>query len=456
MVSCSRLAENQRMRPREYPIIAALASGVAARLASIATLVLGLGLCAATHANDAAPPNEIAPPNSPFSFSGYGTLGRSWDDHADLVPIRDISQRPEDNEFTGPTWLLDTRIGVQFAYRPSAEWEGIVQMVARDQEEQTLDSVTELAYLGLLATPETKLRLGRMGPDVFLMSDHRNLGYAYPWVRPPREFYGWIPIYSVDGIDLAHDFRQGDAQWRVKAQLGNSAFTMPMGMETYAFETDSLWGLSLTRQLAPWQLKFGLASFIIGSEGASLAPLHQGLEQLAAAGVPGISSEANSLRREASFLGARVDYFTAGVAYDDGIWLGQAEFSYTRANHAMVPQGYAAYLAAGYRRGDWTPYVMLSASRPSKDLLVPQNDWDLVGQQAFQDVAYRVVNSTRVDQETLALGVRWDFDDQAAVKLQLEHSRIHPWGYTLWFRPLDILDNDERVNQLSLSLDFVF
>ena len=63
-------------------------------------------------------------------------------------------------------------------------------------------------------------RVGRINFDAFLMSDHRHVGYAYPWVRPPSEFYAWIPIFSMDGIDAAYNFQSKDARWRIKAQAG--------------------------------------------------------------------------------------------------------------------------------------------------------------------------------------------------------------------------------------------
>jgi hypothetical protein len=393
---------------------------------------------------------------SPWRISGYGTLSQSWDDRGDLAAIRDFTQRPAQLQDTGPTWRMDTRLGVQLAYRFSPQIEGVIQAVARDQINTSLGSSIDLAYLDIQLAPDHALRLGRIGYAPFLMSDHRNLGYAYPWVRPPREFYSWIPIFSFDGGEFSHDIFQGDTRWRIRAQLGRSGFDIPMGQAAFDFKAADLWSLSLSRQAGPWRLQAGLSGFRSTAEAAPLAGLHAGLEQLAALNIPGISDEAAQLRGETSFRNARLRYFTLGAAYDDGQWLAQAELGYSATNKAIAPASRTGYAALARRLGEFTPYAIFSISRPVKSALAPINDWSSISQEAFQQIAYFVANSTRQDQETLSLGSRWDFDSRAALKLQWDHSRIHPQGYALWFRSPEANTRSSSVNLFTVSLDFVF
>ena len=187
-------------------------------------VVCGLLLCGSILWAGVAVADSLAGPR----LSGYGTLAYAMDDQDDLAPMRDLSQRPQDNFATGNSWRLDSRLGLQVdhPFHPQAEW--VAQFMLRDQIEQDLGSVVELAYLGLMPRPDLDVRLGRLGFDVFLMSDHRNLGYAYTWVRPPQEFHSWIPVFSVDGLDAAYSFHIGDARWRIKAQAGVSQPTLPI------------------------------------------------------------------------------------------------------------------------------------------------------------------------------------------------------------------------------------
>lgn len=396
------------------------------------------------------------PEVSPWRFAGYGTLGYNWDSQSSLAPIRDVSQRPAEMQNTGPGWSMDSRVGVQFAYRFNPQAEFVAQAVARDQVTSNLNSAVDLAYLELLPRSDTKLRLGRVGYDALLMSDHRNLGYSYAWVRPPRELYGWVPLFSVDGVDVTRDIPDGDATWRVKAQIAKGQLVIPMGENNYEFQADRLWSISLLRQSGPWRIKTGASRMYIGTDAAPLAPLRSGLDKIAATNIPGIATEAATLRKEVSFEGATLDYVSLGAAFDDGVWLGQAEFAYSRASTNIAPQSNMGYLAAGRRFGAFTPFAMISASRPRDSKMSATADWGRIGLEALQNTAYYVVNSTRFDQETLSLGLRWDFDPRAALKLQWDHSRIHPYGYALWFRDNDFLLRSTSVNLLTLAVDFIF
>lgn len=416
----------------------------------LAWALLGLALAGPAGAGDVD--GEV----SPLRLSGYGTLSYSGDDRGDLAAIRDFTQRPADGQRTGPGWRLDSRLGVHLAYRFTPQVEGVFQAVVRDQITRSLDSSVDLAHLDIQLNPANALRLGRIGYAPFLMSDHRNLGYAYPWVRPPREFYSWIPIFSLDGGELTHDIFQGDARWRLRAQLGRSAFDIPMGDADFAFQADRLWSLSLAHQAGPWRLQAGLSGFRSAAEAAPLAALHGGLSQIGGLGLPGISAEATALRHATAFKGTQLRYYTLGAAYDDGQWLAQGEVGYSTTDHAIAPASRTAYLALGHRFGDLTPYALFSISRPDKAPLGPRSDWSAIGQAAFQNTAYFVANSTRQDQETLSLGTRWDFDSRAALKLQWDHSRIHPQGYALWFRSPATNSRASSANLFTVSLDFVF
>lgn len=387
-------------------------------------------------------------------LGGFASLGQVSDNRAGIAPVRDISQRPDRGADTGSGWKVDSRLGLQLEYGLSPDVNLVGQLVVRDQERGDPGRSTELAYLALRPLPDLDLRLGRINYDAFLMSDHRNVGYAYTWVRPPGEFYGWIPIFSIDGIDAAWTLPVDDGQWRIKFQLGRSKVELPIG-DGYSFRTRNLAGASIVRQSTSWRFKAAWSRFTVGSEVPAFAPLHQGLEQVAAAGLPGISAEAAELRRELGFRDSRIAYATVGASYDDGVWLGQAELGATAADVDVIPHGRMAYASLGRRFGAWTPYLGFSASRPGNDLRGATHDWGALNA-TLRDRALFVVNATRIEQDTATLGLRWDLHPQAALKLQWDSTRIRPSGYGLWWRDISINLQPSRVNVVTTTLDFVF
>jgi hypothetical protein len=397
-------------------------------------------------------------PPSCFRISGYGTLAYAFDNRDEMAPVRDISQRPKNRYLTGDSWRLDSRLGLQIDYRIHSEANVTVQGVLREQVAQDVDSLIELAYLGLFPHPKVDIRLGRVGYDLFLMSDHRNLGYAYNWVRPPAEYYANIPLFSVDGIDVAYNFFADDAHWKLKALLGSSKPTVPIGMSEYSVDLPELWSLVVTRQAGPWRMTLGVSEYRIGNNPFNLTQLLSGLEQVAAAAAPmgktAIANDAMDMRKNLSFKGTRKRLYALGAAYDDGVWTGQAEYSHTTVNQDMGGAHDHAYMVLGRRFGDWTPFVMAGIVEPKKPIRTAWSDWSEIGQAGLQQTALQVANkTTRFDQKTLSLGTRWDFNERAALKLQWDRSWIENSGYLIWYSPSSM---DSRVDLWTISLDFIF
>ncbi len=406
-----------------------------------------------------APSNARAGEISPFRLSGYGTLACTADDRNDVAPIRDFSQKPDDGHKTdNATWKLDSRLGLQAHYRLSDEVDFLLQGVLRDQVKIDMRNSIELAYAAYKPRADLELRAGRLGYDAFLMSDTRNIGYANLWVRPPTEFYAWIPIFSVDGLDATFRIDTRSAQWRIKAQYGSSYATFPMGEVEYDVETNNLFSLTVERQSGPFRIKAGYSRLSLENEADAFAPLFGGLDAFAAAtrnAFPEMASEAEFISRNLSFKNNRIEYLSLGAVFDNGDWVAQAEVAHSSSDSDAVAHGNMAYFSLGRRIGDWTPYFLFSFIHPTEKPYSPETNWDLVGQGAFQDQAVYLMNSMRAEQRTFSLGIRWDFHNQAALKFQWDHSRVKPY-YGLWFRSLDASERAGSINMWTLGLEFMF
>ncbi|MDM4765145.1 hypothetical protein [Pelomonas sp. SE-A7] len=387
-------------------------------------------------------------------LAGFGTLGQVSDNRSNMAPARDVTQRPRDGEATGSSWRVDSRLGLQAELPLGSTVDLVGQLLLRDQDRVNFNNSLELAYLALRPRADVNLRLGRVSYDAFLMSDHRNVGYAYTWVRPPLEFYGWLPIFSIDGGDASYVVQSSSARWIWKAQLGTARGTIPIGAG-YDFRADRLWSLSLSRQGRLWRLKLAHSRFTSARDPSAFAALHQGLDQVAAASIPGVSTEAAELRTDLAFKGARISYTTLGAAFDNGTWVAQAELGRTTSTQAVLPHGRMAYLGLGRRFGDWTPFLLHSVSRPGNGVRGARNDWGAFNA-TLRDPALFTVNTTRIDQRSSSLGLRWDLLPQAALKLQWDHTEVRPSGYGLWWRSLAINMQGRSVNSTTLTLDFSF
>lgn len=389
--------------------------------------------------------------------SGFGSFAYSHDDAADAAMLRDSTQPVTSG--TDSSLRSDSILGLQAGYRFSPALEVVSQIVWRDRVDSHGRSLIDWAYLAWRPAESVDLRLGRVGLDAFMLSDYRSVGYAQPWVRPPREFYGRIPMHSIDGFDAAWRFDAAGMRWTAKMQVGRADSELPTDDDKhFTLKVRRFHDLTLQAERNDWQFRLGYAAFRLDSE-PDIGPLKAALGTVAAGPYGAISEEAAALNADLRLKGTRVRYLSLGAAYDDGRWQIQGEMARITADSKFVSKGIGAYLSVGYRLGRITPYAVIAGFRPERSGREAINDWSGLGAgaQATQNGAVAALNSFRIDQKTLSLGMRWDFSDRAAVKTQWDRSFVDARGYGLWQ-----IDNrlngarKSRIDVLSVSLDFTF
>ncbi|MEO5346578.1 MAG: hypothetical protein H7834_09405 [Magnetococcus sp. YQC-9] len=405
-----------------------------------------------------------------LQINGFGTLGWIHDDNATSAFVRDLNQRPKDSLpedrswFPNDSWLRDSRLGLQANLRLSSDLSVMTQMVLRNQITHNPGYHLDWALLAWTPMPDLDLRFGRVGYDLFLVSEQRNMGYGYPWIRPPVEFYGWIPLYSLDGFDGSYAWRSNAATWRFKVQGGRSiGIGVPMDEDLYRMTLDQAITATLTYEEGRWLFKAGHSHLRVASEAKPLTPLFNALDGLAGMGLPSVEAQAADLRRNMTFDASRIRLSTVGLVYDDKDWLVQAELGTVSSSIEMNVNHDIAYAGVAKRWGDWTPYTLISAIRPHHRAQSISSNWGdglpanlEAALNGLQQASILAINSSRIHQETMSLGVRYDLNPWAALKWQWDGTHVHPNGYLL--RPGTLLDGSQplTVQAFSVSLDFVF
>lgn len=399
-------------------------------------VVLAAGPLSAT----AAPVHADTPP-SPWSLSGFGTVGITSQSGADGLGFRRTMLQP------GATAAVrtdtDTRAGLQVNWRGVRGWDAAAQVVVLDRApgSPATESV-EWAYAGLPLGPNTRVRAGRTGLDLFLFADSRNVGYALTWARPPVEFYGPLAVSSVDGADFEHRWSTAAATWRTRLGIGRHVTSASLTTgERLALRGRDIRSVHLVREQGGLLLKASaLRSHLQAEAPVGLGDLRSGLDRLAALPVPGLAEQLAPLRRHL-WSGGAVHYRALGAQFDHGPWTLAAEASALRVQDSPL-DARAAYASAGYRHGPVTWYGMAGriaprqAPLPSPDLITPLAP--VLGPQAAAQaqrlVAFAAAAGApfRHDQRTLALGLRWDFASRAAFKLQADRIAVAPVGAGLW------------------------
>lgn len=383
--------------------------------------------------------------------SGFGTLGYLDTSDRDIVFLRDNSQNGE--QARGSGLRRDTRLGLQVNVDFAPHLGMVLQGVAREKIDATLGNSIEWAFARYSPTPDSDIRLGRIGLDLFMLSDGRNVGYTYHWVRPPVEFYGWLPLYYFDGGDFTYRWNSGDAHWQAKLFAGRATADTSLTGLDYHLKLSPGMGATLSWESGPWRLRgsYTYARF------ASEAPAQALTSALRA--VPSfVWPQAAGLASEFELLGTSVTYSTAGFSYSDGSWHVLGELSYTTTEKLLVTRGTRAYLSVGRRVGDFLPFVSYAMSRdPRNPTVAPPPPG--IGLEPLRDVAIAAL-SNQIRQSTWSAGVRWDVAAKTALKFQIDTIRIPGDGYGLWSPLWDLTQppawHGGRRTQFSVALDFVF
>jgi hypothetical protein len=83
------------------------------------------------------------------------------------------------------------------------------------------------------------VRVGRTDLDVFLLTDSRNIGFAYPWVRPPIELYDLVPVTNSDGIGFSYRLPVAGGSNTVEASIGHAHYHYPISNSQYTDTADA-------------------------------------------------------------------------------------------------------------------------------------------------------------------------------------------------------------------------
>ena len=402
------------------------------------------------------PACTFADTSTQHSFSGFASLGLVSSSNENLGFRRDVTFA-EGSDNGEIEWRNDSLVGAQWNGRWTHQWDTTVQVVAKDRFENNLENSIEWAFVRYRPVDGLDVRVGRVGTDIFMISEYRQVGYALPWVRPQHDTYGLLSLYHFDGADITKRFNFDESSFSIKLFYGNSDEKYPTNMGDDIRLDFDLGGITLNYDVGNWKWRGSYIDVtvnndmvpVLGDGIASFAPLWPGAAELA--------TNFNS-------AGKHFTYGELGVNYDNNDWWAQAEVVRLDSDSQLIPSGDFGYASVGKRFGSISLYALGGYTLPEDGLAViqapqiPNNIEQTMMMQGLAFAAQTAFNSARIDQRSLGVGARWDFTAKMALKFQVEEFRIEPTGSNLWL----IVDNQEPIvdqqssTVISLALDVLF
>jgi len=268
------------------------------------------------------------------------------------------------------SFRTDTLAALQFNYKLDEDVQATLQIVATGYNEFKVEA--EWAYIKYQITDQFTVRAGKLRLPFYLNSENLEVGFSYPWVRPPIDFYTQ-ELTSYEGVDVLYRFSTGE--WSHLLQL------LTGGTSSADFKVTDIYGITTQSDYGPW-------SFRLSYQRGTLTVI-----QFPDFSIP------------------KAEYNTASVGYDNGEWFAMGELNELLADTGPTASFVGAYVTAGKRINKFTPHLTY-AKRYSTE----KNDWPFLrAAYAAQDQASEVFSST-----SIILGLRYDITSSMAAKLEYQ------------------------------------
>ena len=252
-----------------------------APLARSGALLLAAVLAFAAHAQEASPSSL---PNAPSAsteaghsawkeairFSGFARLVGGYLDEKEA-----IYQGYDDSIDFGQHSLFALQTEVDL----NEQFSFTTQLLAHTSSRR--DSGLEWAYLTYRPNERWQFKAGKLRTPFFMYSDIIDVGFAYPWVVPPKQVYTPYMFPDYTGVSAAHRFNIQHWTIAAEAYWGKFDDDVSVGGRQIDVKIDDLSGLVLELRRGNLRLR---TSYHRGDMDASLPQLSRLTQQLRDAG----------------------------------------------------------------------------------------------------------------------------------------------------------------------------
>ena len=174
-----------------------------------------------------------------IEFSGYGSIvmGKTMgSDEVFTADFFDVGQYSDDLSFKP-----ESLFAIQTRGHLSEDLTYTAQLVAKGVDD--FQPEFDWYYLTYNATDNLSIMAGRRTIPMYYYSEFSEVGYAYPWMRPPSNLYWW-QVTIFNGLHVSYNMASGDYDHNITLFYGNENSEANKEMQFYfpQYEsTDSFW-----------------------------------------------------------------------------------------------------------------------------------------------------------------------------------------------------------------------
>ena len=316
----------------------------------------------------------------------------------------------------------DTRVGLQVSAEVNEQINLTAQLLGRARE-NNYNAFFDWGFVDYRFNDNFTLRAGKLKFPTFLISDYYEVGYAYPWIRPPEEVYVNNPISTLSGVDLLSRYSFQEVELLVQPYVGTSTGAsalipqeslagagLPAGTVAFTdFQAENLMGINTS---LTWEKVTVRAGYLQTDVSVDAFAVTEDKAQF-------------------SSVGATVDWNNV-VVYSE-----YAKRDVDGKANSAFPNQEGWYTTFGYRFGQFLPHLTYAKLDDADNPTAPAS-------------CGGVTCGTPLQQDSVTAGLRVELGDGAALKMEVQN--VDPETGT---RGLFISDPGDA-NIYSLAIDVVF
>lgn len=394
-------------------------------------------------------------------FSGFGNIGVVATDSDYLGYRNNTSQAFV--KFSGDLdFRTNSKLGLQLEWQGDSDFDAVAQVLLQENEQEAISDYFRLAFLRYKPKANLDIRIGRVPLDTFLITEYREVDYAFPWAKAPNEVYGIIPFYFVDGIDVSYTLPLDNFSFLSKIYSGSSRSNIGSLQFADLIEISNITGLSLELQSFNWMVstKFSRGTFDKNPDGTM--DLIEGLKTFKP-----YWPNVEPFSKQFELKDASAEYISIGGRYDWNNLTFYGEFANISSDQRAIADLSSGYFSATYRLDSFQLFTNFSFTDSGRykysadeDNAIEITSLPAEAQTHFavlKEGMESVANYYASSQRTVTIGGRWNLNESTALKLQLDRTTVDQGGDTLWLNnPDKTLQDDHVVHALFINLSFIF
>ena len=390
-----------------------------------------------------------------IQFDGFMTAGAAM--------IVDIDDADKGNIYIGGlgdrgitedlTFEKDTRFGLQISSDVTDNMSVVAQILGRG-DHGNFNAVIEWAYIDYEFHETTSVHVGKIKQPVYLVNDYVEVGYAYPWIRPPQEVYLLNnPLNTVNGIELLLQFTVGPGTLSFQPYLGSNRDDIPNAQGAY-FEAENIYGLDI---------KYSGSGYTVHASNFQCEVATTGAFDLEGTSLAGDVSVDLNGKGDCNVTAAGFNLDLANVV----VYAEWTKRTTTETLSRAFGDTEAYYATIGYRIGKFLPHITF-ASIDGEASTVNPGAITITGP-ASNPALGAQINFPVPIQTSITAGLRYEVNDSAALKFEYQVVDVNqdpgdlaaanePFGlnYGLFNTNFNQSPPQNDVGIVSVALDVIF